>query len=469
MTEITVPISITIKVCGQKIEYEEKIKAEELEKGISRITQKIGGQVLKAGIDGLDEEIRNRIPNTWQNVGTEERSVISSVGWINYQRRIYKDDQGKLRKLVDEILGLEAYSRVSRVVEQMGAYLASESNYREAADRLSWMLKTEISHSAIQRMAWKIGNQMADMEDAEREQLFAHGGEKKSGKIKTPILYGESDGVWVHLQREKRRSTEVRVGIMYSGKAPIGKKRNKLENKCSVVAFDMGSEAWQEELLKKAHQKFDLTSVQLLIAGGDGNSWVKDSFARFEIRQEYVLDRFHIYRAARGALGNWRISRKIVRRLRQNGFEAVKDKLLDLIQSSEGKRKEKLKKFYVYLRNNCAGLQDLKYRGYSQNPGSLGAIEGNVDKLVVRRMKGRGRSWRRPGLRAMLALCQKKQVLRAMAFDYQPIVQPVKLKRKRYNLSVQYNEWTRGSMPVFSGPHQSKPWVKSLYRVAHGS
>jgi hypothetical protein len=50
------------------------------------------------------------------------------------------------------------------------------------------------------------------------------------------------------------------------------------------------------------------------------------------------------------------------------------------------------------------GLLDLECRGYSL-PVHLGAIEGNVDKLVVHRMKGTDCSWRLPGVRAMLALC----------------------------------------------------------------
>ena len=128
-----------------------------------------------------------------------------------------------------------------------------------------------------------------------------------------------------------------------------------------------------------------------------------------------------------------------------------------------------MKNFYVYLRNNQPGLRDLSHRGYSYDLGTLGAIEGNVDKLVVRRMKGRGRSWRRPGLRAMLALCQNKLLLKNLAFEFQPLPdRPIKMKRKEHTLSVQYSEWVRGSMPVFSGPHQSRPWVKSLYQYAHG-
>lgn len=468
MTEKTVPISIVVKVYEQKIKYERNIPIQELEKGIDEIVKEIGCQILQAGIKGMDDELRKTVPETWQNVGTEKRSVISIVGWIQYQRRIYKDETGKRRKPVDEILGLEPYARTSGVVEQMGAYLASESNYREAASLLSWILKTEFNHSSIQRMVWKVGKQIADMEEAEREQIFTKGEEARGGKIKTDVLYGESDGVWVSLQRENKKSAEVRVGVMYTGKVLIGKKRYGLENKCSVVSIGIGSEAWQEELLRLAHINYDLESIKLLIAGGDGNNWVKRSFVRFEMKHEFVLDRFHLYRAARRAMGNRKIAHKIIKQLRQAGFGAAKDELLDLISQSQDPGKEKLKEFYNYLRNNQDGLRDLGYRGYSQALSSLGSIEGNVDKLVVRRMKGRGRSWKRQGLRAMLAVCQHKQVLKNLTFQYQSVTVTKKPKHRRQNLSVHYSEWVQAQMPVFSGPHQGKPWVKSLYRYAHG-
>jgi hypothetical protein len=468
MTVIAVPLSITIKVYEQKIKYEKEIAVQELEKSISEIVQELGGQILKAGIKGLDEELRTTVPDTWQNQGTEERSVVSSLGWVQYQRRVYRDETGKRRKPVDEVLGLEPYARMSGLVEQMGAYLASESNYREAANRLSWMLKTEISHSAIQRMVWKVGNLIADMAEAERERIFTGGGGAKKGKIKTDVLYGESDGVWLHLQQEARKSIEVRVGVMYTGKVPIGYKRYALENKHSVVAIDVSSEAWQEELLKVGHQWYDLESVQLLIAGGDGNGWVKNSFARFELQQEFVLDRFHLSRAARRALGNRKLTRKIMKQLRKEGFPAVKDELLEMIDTAQDKWKEKLQMFYRYLSNNQRGLRDLVPRGYSHKLGSLGAIEGNVDKLVVRRMKGRGRSWKRRGLRAMLGICQNKTLLRNLAFQYQPVAVTKKPKRKRMSLSVDYSECFQGSIPIFSGPDQGKPWVNSLHRFVHG-
>jgi hypothetical protein len=43
-----------------------------------------------------------------------------------------------------------------------------------------------------------------------------------AGKIKAPLLYAESDGVWLHLQQAKTKRAEVKVGLLYSGKRKIG-------------------------------------------------------------------------------------------------------------------------------------------------------------------------------------------------------------------------------------------------------
>ena len=245
MTKRSVKLSITIKVCEQQEEYEREIEIKELEESVRAVTEEIGQKVMKRGIEEVDEHIRKEIPESWQNLGTEKRTMISTAGWIQYRRHIYRDEQGVRRKPVDELLGLERYGRCSQQVEQMGAYLASESNYREAAERMSWLLRTDVSHSGIQRMVWKIGNQIADDRDAEREAVFNQGASIASGEIETQTLYGESDGVWLHLQREKKKSVEVRVATMYTGKEMIGKQRYKLKNKCSVVAVGLNSQAWQ--------------------------------------------------------------------------------------------------------------------------------------------------------------------------------------------------------------------------------
>ena len=467
MTEKTVDISITIRVSERETKIERRAKIEGLEETIQGITIEAGQQTLGMMIQEIDDRIAKRVPKGWRNAGTEERWIVSSVGTMRYKRRVYLDEKKQRHKPVDEILGIERYGRVSERVQEMGASLASKETYRLAADQLSWLIKTPISHSAVQRMVWGIGNRIADGEEAERRRIFEHGGQIEAGRVEAPVLYGESDGVWVHLQREKRKSVEVRVAILSTGRKLIGNDRYRLENKRCITAIGLKSEMWQEQILREAHQFYDLSQTKLLVSGGDGNQWVRHSFDRMGLHQEFVLDRFHLHRAARRAIQDRGETNRVVKKLRREGFSAVSSELTQMIEKAEGRKQERLKDFYRYVDNNQDGLLDLAYRGYALAV-CLGAIEANVDKLVVHRMKGRGCSWRLRGVRAMLALCRNCEQLRCHAYRYYPIQTPHKKYRRLQKLEVKYEEGLQKTMPIFHGPDQDKPWVRSLFRYIHG-
>jgi Uncharacterised protein family (UPF0236) len=467
MTENSVAISITIRVSEREVKIENEIRIGDLEETIQGMMLVAGQQAFGMGIKAIDDRIAEKLPSGWQNVGTEERWIVSSIGALRYRRRVYLDENKQRRKPLDEILRVERYGRVSARVQEMGSSLACMGTYRLAASQLSWLIKTPISHSAVQRMVWTTGNRIADGEEAERRRVFESGGQVEAGKVNAPVLYGESDGVWVHLQREKHKSAEVRVAIMSTGRKQIGKDRYRLENKRCITAIGLNSEMWQEQIVREAHLTYDLSQTQLLISGGDGNQWVRQSFDRMDIQQEFVLDRFHLHRAARRAFQDRAEAKYMVTRLRREGFAAVHDELRKQIEQAEGKKKDKLKDFYRYVGNNQDGLLDLEQRRFT-HPACLGGIEGNVDKLVVHRMKGRGCSWRLRGLRAMLALCRNCDQLKLHAYHYLPTQAPEKIIHRLPNQEVEYSEALQKSMPIFRGPDQDKPWVKSLYRYVHG-
>jgi hypothetical protein len=467
MTDESVAISITIKLEDVVMEIEEKVFIGAVEDSIHSLTVGLGQQVLQGVIQVLDDRIAREVPASWRNVGTEMRWMVSSLGAVRYKRRIYQDERDRRVKPVDELFGLLRYGRMSGRVQEMGAALSSCDPYRRAADQLSYLIKVPITATSLQRMVWWVGNRIADGEEAERRRVFEGGAVLEGGKIPAPVLYGESDGVWVHLQREKRRSAEVRVAILSTGRKQVGKDRFRLENKQCMTAIGLNAEMWQEHILREAHLAYDLTQTQILISGGDGNQWVRHSFDRMDLPQQFVLDRFHLHRAARRAYQDRGQARRVVSRLRQEGFNAVAPELQQHIQQAEGNQQKLLLDFYQYVLNNQDGLLDLEYRACSL-PACLGAIEGNVDKLVVHRMKGRGCSWRLPGVRAMLALCRNADQLRSHAYRYFPLQTPPRTYHTTQFLEVEYAEATQGSIPVFQGPHQNRPWVKSLHRLIYG-
>lgn len=78
------------------------------------------------------------------------------------------------------------------------------------------------------------------------------------------------------------------------------------------------------------------------------------------------------------------------------------------------------------------GHSDLSFPNGTHSSCRLGVIEGNVGKLVVHRMQGRGYSWRLEGAEAMLAMVRHKDDLKYHSFKYVPIQpKPATASRQR--------------------------------------
>jgi len=470
MTASTVKIIITAEIEDRKVELESmEVKIDkDLDEGIYQGMQSAGKRLYGELLQAVDDGIQEVVPEGWENTGREKRQLTTCLGTVQFKRRVYKDETGRRRKLLDEIVGLEKYSRYSLSVMQKGCFLASELAYREAADVLGWLIGDYISHSAIGRMVRQVGENYQTEEEAQREGIFEEGKDLEPGGIPAKILYGESDGVWISLQREAKRKTEVRVGILYTGKKAVGVGRKALENKVPVTKIVKNSQEWQETLLKTAYTHYDLSNTKQMMVGGDGNRWVRQSFDMLGLSTEFVLDRYHLYREARRAFGFTSQTENWIRQICEEGLESVMPEMLQAMSQAPPKAAQKMRKFLQYLINNRDGLLDPDCRTHLKaRVSNLGAIEGNVDKLVVRRLKGRGRSWRIEGAKAMLAVCRHKRDLKKNAFN--PFQKPEKIEQKKYRTKHHRDDgdWLQAGVPSLHLCHSNRPWVRVLSNIIH--
>ena len=142
--------------------------------------------------------------------------------------------------------------------------------------------------------------------------------------------------------------------------------------------------------------------------------------------------------------------------------------MLQAISQAPPKAAQRMRKFLQYLINNRDGLLDPDCRTHLKTRVSnLGAIEGNVDKLVVRRLKGRGRSWRIEGAKAMLAVCRHKKALKQNAFK--PFQKPERIEKKKYRTKHIRNDgdWLQAGVPSLHLCHSNRPWARVLKNIIH--
>ena len=191
----TVSISITVEIAGhsKNVIYEE-IHPDQIGENLKKIMDQVFRTAGTGVITYLDEEIRKHEAKGLKVLGTESRDFTTIAGKLSYTRRIYRDKDGKRIKPVDELLGLERYARRDKKLQEMNCVLAGRSNYRETAAISTMITQKYISPATISRDVKRIGLRLAESD----KNFYT----EEKGTIRANVLYGESDGIFVRLQKD---------------------------------------------------------------------------------------------------------------------------------------------------------------------------------------------------------------------------------------------------------------------------
>ena len=136
--------------------------------------------------------------------------------------------------LLDEQLEISGVGLISmNMAEQMVSNI-TEMSYRETAEKITDMTGQSISAMGVWNVIQALGEKV--YED-EQKLVKAHKAGQLKGDKEAPVLFEETDGVYVRLQREKQNKGEIKVGIAYDGWKETGKNRYALDSKVVVAGF----------------------------------------------------------------------------------------------------------------------------------------------------------------------------------------------------------------------------------------
>ena len=398
------------------------------------------------------------------------------LGPIRVTRRQYQGRDGRYRYLLDELMGMAKYRHTTFAVKEIACRLATEMPFRRSAEVLKGTTSIDLSYRTIHRLVQQALANSQD--DADRANAwFKETGElPQSEGRETDRLMIEADGVVLSLQREAARKTEVKLGIAYEGWRRVGKDRYSTTNKMFYADIADTDRFWTAMTLK-LHQRYDLSGTQYVV-GGDGATWIKEGAEYFGGR--YQLCRYHLNRALCHVLGHDQATLQSVQHhCRSNNIDAALKQLIEAANGAQLDKAKDIRRLIKYISSNAHGLKDYR-EDMGQQDNTLrrtGAIEGNIDKLIVRRMKNQGMSWSRQGIRRMLWLRISiregtlSDQLHSCSGEANRIAMPKKQvnkvidRTKKYDYSNYFNV----GMPAICGPHSSRHWVevlKSLTRIA---
>ena len=236
----TVSISITVEIAGiNKDVIREEIHPDQIGDNLKKVADRVITSAGTGIIAYLDEYTMQHEAKGLKVLGTESREFTTIAGKLRFTRRIFRSKEGKRIKPVDELLGLERYARRDKNLQEMNCALAGRSNYRETAAISTMITQKYISPASISRDVKRVGLRLAESD----KNFYT----EEKGSVRSNVLYGESDGIFVRLQKDKegKKSAEIRAAITYTGKKWLSGNRKKLTDKMTLTAMDVSSLQWQ--------------------------------------------------------------------------------------------------------------------------------------------------------------------------------------------------------------------------------
>jgi len=453
-------------------EFKEKLK-EDLggwEEKIFGFACDLARTLAKEVLEELDNELMQEKNEGMKVVAYKEHWLTTIFGDIRIKRRLYRDKGGNHRFLLDEKMGLDKGSHVSPKMKELAILASTRYTFREVEQSIKAIFPWGVSHTTIHNLSGKVADSYIAEEEREVSALFEDGVIPESNDKVVPYLIVEADGVNIALQREKERRTEVKVGIAYEGWQEISKERYKLKEKSVYSSIMSGDRFWQGFSLTLA-KKYDLSQIGKVIVGGDGASWVK---AGAELLGGlYELDRFHLKRALHQGLDK-ELAAKVYEFCIIGEIDKVDRLLIEAQEKADDDKAKEIMRLRGYLMENCYGLRDYRLEVKSDGLRGLGAIEGNVDKLIADRMKKRGMSWTKRGADRMARLISLRERGNLNTWvKYQSNPQHIPSREKVMLKGEQYQDrdngaWLSASLPALRGPHSDRPWARVLWALAHG-
>lgn len=387
---------------------DEALNCNTLEESILRLALEIGCEVMKQTLEQLDGQLLEHRAKSLGVVNLRERTLNTRVGSVRFRRRCYQDEQGEYHFLLDELLGLEKHQRYSGGFLRQGLCQVSQRSYRQSAEELDQQTSATVSHETLRQWVKVVGGKADEVLSAQVDAVLERGEVPGlPGKI-PERLFVESDGTNLSVRSEgKVHKAEMKLGIWYTGWEPrygMGKQDTfQLTDKFAIGGMYSGDEI-RERLAVLGELRVGLSHVPELFFGGDGAAWCT-SLAQDYPQGVFHLCQFHVNRAIRRTFGSdHQACRELSNLLYRADLAGTQTFMASKIYGTNGTVREKRQKLQGYLLNNWDGIvgwQRVNAALGSVSHGHLGAMEGNVDKLGVRRFTDRGACWSVDGAHAL--------------------------------------------------------------------
>ena len=346
--------------------------------------------ILEAIVSDLNIKIREDKPSRKARglilkEKNRERSLFTEIGRLNLPRDYYYDKkEEKYDYLLDRVIGLQGYERISAGVRAKLVSMATEVSYAKSAETVTG---GQLSRQCVRECILKLGA------IEKRPQPY-----EPKRKVKELHLFADEDHV--HMQREGRakgkKSRMVPLVTVTEGIEAGSKGRNRTRNAMHFVDENFDAKALWKSVEGYIGAAYDVESIEKIYIHADGGKWITNGLESFS-NVTRVMDGFHLEKRLK------EVSRKFpgsnLRQRIKAAIEKSDRKKLDMLmqemyaRSQDKKQIEFTTKLGGYLTEN---FEEIRNRLKSDTVGSC--TEGQVSHILSTRFSRNPMGWSEEGL-----------------------------------------------------------------------
>ena len=320
-------------------------------------------------IDGITVKQRN-VP----------RTVTTLIGDLTYKRTYFKLKNGSMAYIIDQLIGVEPFERVTKEVCAKLVQNAASVSMQKAAD----MVGVSVSRQTVNNKVISMKNVAAEMKRVDITPSELH-------------IFADED----HVHLRPKKSAMVPLVVVTEGIDTSDPKRHKTIDPAYFQGYGMDNRAFIENVVAGIYEKYDMDKVEKVYVHADGGNWIK-ALCDLLPNTDFVMDGFHLekYLKKLFALPCANSYAGVIRKaLQNNDFEAFEKYCNSINEKQDDTGKKKLNEVHKYFCNNWDAIIN------RVNGNSCGSCtEPLISHTLSERLSRNPLAWSKEGLGKMAML-----------------------------------------------------------------
>ena len=382
---------IAIKAVEEILDAVKTVGLNDIGKTIKTLAPVVSRAVLNVLTASLEETDEALVTNAKalrreDGITVKERSVprtlLTEMGELTYKRTYFRLRDGSFVYLLDHVIGVESYERISKELVADILQAATVKSYQQAIDST----KQEITRQTVH-------NRLVSLDD------LAIPVERVEETPETLDIFADED----HVHLTPKGQAIVPLVTITEGIDESNPKRHKTKHPLHTAAFGMTPDAFKENVLAVLTERYDLEKVKQVNIHADGGAWIQ-GLQQLIPHSRLVLDGYHLEKELRlflrleGAGCYAKAIRDSMRK--EDGYEAF-ERYCESIFSKQTteKGREKVRKFVEFCANHWNAIV---IRMSGETCGSC--TEPQVSHVLSNRLSRNPIAWSKEGLNRMTML-----------------------------------------------------------------